>query len=105
MEKLGNLLTNNHIPKRNNVNVDNNNTNNVYDENVAHKIQDALDKPKAIGEVLAEKLGAPGNLKFYIKLARQYPQAILFECVSLTNEAVKEGRIRKSPSQYFWGIL
>ena len=89
----------------NNVNVVNNICNNVYDDNVAFKIRDALDKPKAIGEILAEKLNAHSNTKFYIKLAYQIPQETLFECLALTNEADRENRIRTSKAQYFYGIV
>lgn len=96
---------NNIVSKRNNVNVVKELSNNVYDDNIASKIQEALDKPKAIGEILAEKLDAPDNLKLYIKLAYQFPQTILFECLSLTDEASREGRIRTTRAQYFYGIV
>lgn len=88
-----------------NVNVVKDSTNYVYDENVAKKIRDAIDKPKAIGEIIADKLDAPSNVKFYIKLAYKYPIAILFECLALTSEAFKEGRIKTTRSQYFYGIV
>lgn len=88
-----------------NVNVDKDLYNNVYDENVASRIQDAVDKPKAIGEIIAEKLEAPRNLKLYIKLAYQHSQETLFECLALTNEAFREGRITTTKAQYFYGIV
>lgn len=88
-----------------NVNVDKNIYNNVYDDNVSSKIRDAIDKPKAIGEILAEELNAPQNLKFYIKLAYLYPQETLFECLALTNEAAKENRITTDRPRYFYGIV
>ena len=88
-----------------NVNVDNDLSNNVYNDNVAKKIQEALDKPKAIGQILADKLDAPQNLKFYIKLAYQYSTEVLFECLALTEEAFREGRIKTTKAQYFYGIV
>lgn len=88
-----------------NVNDDKNIYNNVYDENVASKIENAVDKPRAIGEDLAEKLGAPNNLRLYIKLARQYSIATLYECLALTEEAYREGLIRTTKAQYFYGIV
>lgn len=91
--------------KRYNVNVDKSLSNNVYDDNVARKIQDALDKPKAIGQIVAEKLEAPSNIKLYIKLAYQYPINTIFESLSLTEEAHKAGRIRTTKAQYFYGII
>lgn len=88
-----------------NVNVHKDNSNNVYVENVAKKIEEALDKPKAIAEILAENLNAPSNLKFYLKLVYQYPTATLFECLALTKEAEREGSIRTTKAQYFYGIV
>ncbi len=92
------------IRRINNVNVDNNINNNVYVD-VAERIRDAIDKPKAIGEILSKELNAPQNLKFYIKLAYLYPEETLFECLALTKEAFKDGFIRTSPAQYFYGIV
>ncbi len=103
MEDLNSILKRKNVGT--NVNVDNNIYNNVYDENVVQRIRDAIDKPKAIGEMLAEKLNAPNNLKLYIKLAYQYSTETLFECLALTNEAQKDGRIRTTPAQYFYGIV
>lgn len=93
------------IIKRKNVSVDRNLINNVYNDVVASKIEEALDKPKAIGEEIANALNAPQNIKFYIKIAYLYPLETIFECLALTKEALREGRIEKSAAQYFWGIL
>ena len=90
---------------RSNVNVDKDLINNVYDDNVRQKIQEAIDKPKAIGTILAEKLNAPSNLKLYIKLAYQCSTETLFECLALTEEAYREERIRTTKAQYFYGII
>ncbi len=87
-----------------NVNVVNNLDNNVNND-IVEKIRDAIDKPKAIGEDLAEKLNSPQNLKFYIKLAYQYPTETLYECLALTNEAQREGIIKTTSAQYFYGIV
>ena len=100
-----NTIKNTVINKLNNVNVDNNIYNNVYNDNVAQLIKDSVDKPKAIGKIIAEKLNAEQNLKYYIKLAYLYPQETLFECIALTEEARKEGIIRTTPAQYFYGIV
>ena len=103
-DKVGEILKT--IPlTRYNVNDDEYIYNNVYDDNVASRIQEAIDKPKAIGEILAEKLNAPGNIKLYTKLAHQYSADLLFECVALTNEADKEDKIRTTRAQYFYGIV
>ena len=93
------------IIKRKNVIVDKDIINNVYNDVVASKIRDAIDKPKAIGEILVEKLNAPDNLKFYIKLAYMYSLETLFECIALTDEASREDRIKTTRPQYFYGIL
>lgn len=98
-------IKNSIIRRTYNVNVDKDIYNNVYDVNVASKIRDAVDKPKAIGEILAEELNAPQNLKFYIKLAYLYPQETLFECLALTNEAAKENRINTDRPRYFYGVV
>lgn len=101
MESVNHIL----IKRPNNVNVVNNISNNVYDDDVADKIRDAIDKPKAIAEILVEKLNAPHNLKLYIKLAYQYPTDTLFECIALTEEARRDGKIKTTPAQYFYGIV
>ena len=103
MDHIRNTL----LKRPNYVNVvkDNNLINNVYDDNVASRIKDALDKPKAIGEELSKSLNASGNLKFYIKLAYQYHQETLFECLALTKEAQREGKIKTTPAQYFGALL
>lgn len=105
MKDIGSLIKEKRVNP--NVNVVNNNNiyNNVYDDNVASKIREALDKPKAIGEILADKLDTPKNLKFYIKLAYLNPPEFLFECLALTEEAAREGRIRTSKAQYFYGVV
>lgn len=106
MKRIGDLLKNNEtVLQRDDVNVDNNISINVYDDNVARRIREAIDKPKAIVELLAQELGAPSNRKFYIKLAYQYSIESLFECLSLTKEAHREGRIKTTRAQYFWGIV
>lgn len=94
------------IKSLNNVNVDKDNLiNNVYDDVVASRIKSAIDKPKAIGEILSEKLNAPDNIKFYIKLAYQYSEDTLFECIALTEEAAREGKIKTDRPRYFYGIV
>lgn len=93
------------VANLNNVNVDNNINNNVYDEDIANRIQRAIDKPKAIGEIIAEKLNAPNNTKLYIKLTREYSAEILFRCLALTEEASKDHLIRTTKAQYFYGIV
>ena len=88
-----------------NVNADKDLDNNVYDENVASKIENAVDKPRAIAEDLVEKLDAPDNLRFYIKLARQYDIGVLYESLALTKEASEAGLIKTTKAQYFYGII
>ncbi len=101
MDTPGDILS----QKRYNVNVVKDSTNYVYDENVANKIRESVDKPKALGEIIAERLGAVKNIKFYIKLVYQYPITTLFECLHLTDEAYREGHIKTTKAQYFWGIV
>lgn len=101
MDKIGSLLKGRTF----NVNVDKDISKYVYDENVAIKIREALDKPKAIAEDIAEKLGATHNVKLYISLVYKYPIHHLYECLALTKEAHREGRIRTSMAQYFYGIV
>lgn len=107
MESILRKKINNRSPllQDSNVNVDKNIIKDVYDDNVASRIREAIDKPRAIGEILSEKLNAPGNIKLYIKLAHQHPIDFLFECLALTEEAGREGRIKKTKPQYFYGIV
>lgn len=100
MEQINKILI-----RRNNVNVDKYNTNNVYDVQVAKKIRDAIDKPKAIAEILAEKLNKPQNTRLYIKLAYEYSTETLFRCLALTEESFVEGRIKTDKARYFYGIV
>lgn len=102
METINNILKRKHVE---NVNVDKDIYNNVNVEELVRKIKEATDKPKAIGSILAEELGAPENLRFYIKLTYIYSQETLFECVALTKEAHREGRIYSTLGQYFYGIV
>ena len=87
-----------------NVNV-NNNIDNVNVEELVRIVNEAIDKPRAIAETLADKLNAPGNIKFYIKLASQHSHGLLFECLALTKEADREGRVKTDLARYFYGIL
>ena len=111
MEKIGITLKNNAARifqpvNSNNVNVDSNSIlNNVYDEDVARRIKEAIDKPRAIGEILSEKLNAPQNKKFYIKLAHQFPFTFLMECLAITDAADRERQIKTSKKQYFFGVV
>lgn len=100
MEHINNVLK-----ARANVNVDNYIKDNVYDENVAKRIQEAIDKPRAIAEIIAEELNAPNNTKLYIKLVYEYSEEVLFKCLALTKEAHKDGLIRTTRAQYFYGIV
>lgn len=88
-----------------NVNVDKDILKDVYDDSVIQKIKEAIDKPRAIAEDLAEKLDAPHNIKCYISLAYKYPIPFLYECLALTNEASREGRIKGTRAQYFYGVV
>ena len=93
------------INNSNNVNVKDNNIYNVNVEELIKKVQERVDRPNAIGESFARALGAPQNLRLYVKLARDYPQDLLFECLALTKDAALRGVIKTSPAQYFWGIF
>src|SRR3989344_5908572 len=109
MEKIGITLKNNAARifqpvNSNNVNVDSNSIlNNVYDEDVARRIKEAIDKPRAIGEILSEKLSAPQNIKLYIKLAQKCSDMLLFECLAITEEAYRERRILTTKARFFYG--
>lgn len=93
------------LEKRNNVNVNKDITNNVYvDVGDIEKINEASDKHKAIGELLAEKLGKPNNLNLYIKLSYLNPATSLFEWIAIALEAYRNGRT-KDPGGYFYGIV
>lgn len=91
--------------KRNNVYVDKNIKNNVYvDVADIERINEAADKHKAMGELLADKLGKPQNIKLYIKLSYLNEPSLLFEWAALALEAFKEGRTQ-NPGGYFYGIV
>lgn len=102
MEQINSILKKKNVD---NVNVEESIYNNVNVEALIRRIQEAIDKPKAVGEILAVELNAPQNKKFYIKLAYQYPPEILFECLALAREAEREHRIRTDIARYFYGIL
>lgn len=92
------------VAKRNNVYVGNNTNNNVYDEEMARRIQEAVDKPKAIAKELSEKLNAPQNKRLYIKLAYEYPAETLFRCLAITLDTARSKPIR-SKAAYFYGVV
>lgn len=107
MNSTKDILGDNFSFLRRNVNVEDNIeiVNNVYDDIVAAKIRDAVDKPRAIGEILSEALHKPENLKFYIKLAYLYSEITLFEALAITKDAYKQGKITTTQAQYFYGVL
>ncbi len=91
--------------RRNNVYVDRNIKDNVYvDVADIEKINEAADKHKAIGELLAEKLGKPQNVKLYIKLSYLNPPALLFEWAALALSGFNE-RKTENLGSYFYGIV
>ena len=101
MDSVNNILTR----RINNVNVDNNINNNVNVEELVRELQGEVDKPNALAEILVKQLEAPQNKRFYLKLAREYPIETLFKCLALTKEASRDGLIRTSKAQYFYGIV
>lgn len=88
-----------------NVNVDKEIVNNVNVEELVQQVKDAVDKPKAIGEQFARELQAPQNVKLYISLFYKHPLPTLYECLALTKEAHREGKIKTTQAQYFYGIV
>ncbi len=91
--------------RRNNVYVDKDIKNNVYvDVADIEKINEAIDKHKAVGELLAQKLGTPKNINLYIKLSYLNQSSLLFEWAAIALDASKEGRT-SNPGGYFYGIV
>jgi len=105
-QKVGDILKH---PLHNNVNnvnnVDNNNSNNVETSNVNVGSKDGIDETEYIARNLAVKLDDLKNLNYYRKCAREHKPEFLYECLSITMAAKKEGIIRKTPAKYFVGVL
>lgn len=88
-----------------NVNVDKKSINNVYvDVEDIEKINESNDKHKALGELIAEKLSKPQNIKLYIKLSYLNSAPILLEWVAIAIDAFKSGKTN-NPGGYFYGIV
>lgn len=54
---------------------------------------------------LAEKLDDIRSIKYYTLLAKNVNHQFLFEALSLTRDADRQGRIRKNKAVYFLAIL
>jgi hypothetical protein len=66
-------------------------------------------KAEALGAYILDTIGQPKNRSAYFKLAAQaiagrYEQT-LHRCLGLTKEAMREGRITTTPSQYFHKLI
>lgn len=91
--------------KLNNVYVDKDINNNVYfNVDDIEKINIAIDKHKAVGELLAEKLSKPQNVKFYIKLSYLNQSPFLLEWAAIALDAHKNGKA-SDLGKYFYGIV
>lgn len=108
MHKVGSILNSQHF-NVNNVDKDilNNVSNVKTDKDVALDNLLALygNKPQGIAKIIAEKLNDLNNLNFHIKTAKLNSPHILFEVLSITLEADREGKIKKSRAQYYIGVL
>jgi hypothetical protein len=88
-----------------NVNVDKYINNNVYvDVSDIEKINESNDKHKATGELVAEKLRRPDNIKLYIKLSYLNSPSLLLEWVAIALEAFRDGKTTNLGG-YFYGIV
>lgn len=68
-------------------------------------LQTYEDKPKGVAEIIAGELDDLRNINFYIKVAKNNNLQLLFEALSITKEALKEGKIRTSGAKYYVGVL
>lgn len=62
-----------------------------------------LKRDKALS--LARALDDVKNLNFYIRLVKNAEESSLFESLSVTLEARKQGKIRFTNAKYFVGVL
>lgn len=69
------------------------------------KFSDDADKQRWLAETLASKLSDIKNLNYYRKLAKKYPDSLLFECLSITEDAIRDGVVQKTAAKYFVGVV
>lgn len=100
MDSISNVV----LKRKNNVHVDNNTTNNVYVDVDIKKLNESIDKHKAIGELVAEKLGRPNNVELYIRLSYLNRFDQLLEWCALALDAFHQNRT-KDVGGYFYGIV
>ncbi len=104
--------------KRNNVNDENvdikitTNVNNVDELTtddllnlLGKRLSDQKDKNLALAETLSEKLDDKKDLNYFKTIVKTYPESLLWECLSITLTAKREGKIKKAPAKYFVGVL
>jgi hypothetical protein len=115
MEQINQVLKTKTSLKKNNVNVDNSVLNNVNVDNVGQAteiflaaIENQEDKPRAIAEIICDKLGdSKDNLRFHLKMANKYREQpeVLIECVHIALAAQKDGIVRTTVAKYYVGVL
>src|SRR3989339_698197 len=105
-QSVGEILqTRNPVNSSNVNNVDKYNSNNVTTLNVNVDLEKKEEQVKYYARELAEKLGDLKNLNFYLKCARENKPDFLYECLSITLIAKREGKITKTPAKYFVGVF
>lgn len=63
------------------------------------------DKPEAIARTIAEELGDLENINFHIRAAKNNHPNILFESLSITKDAYRDGLISSTKARYYVGVL
>lgn len=86
-------------------NVDKDITNNVETINVNVNNKNREEKMKFIARDLATKLDDLKSLNYYLKIVKDHKPEFIYECLSITTLAYREGKIRKTPAKYFVGVI
>lgn len=104
---------------RNNNNVDNDDKDNKYVNNVntedltekellfllEKRFQSKTEKQKWLANKLASSLSDTSNLNYYRNIVSKHSAALLLECLSITNEALRDGIIRSTSAKFFVGVV
>ncbi len=107
MEKVSNLLKE---KKKHTVNVNKEylptvNSNKTVNEQIEDFLSRLNIKPDSLADIIATSLGDQKSIDYWKIMAKETPVGKLFEALSITKTAAREGKILSKKAVYFQGIL
>lgn len=69
------------------------------------KFSNERERKEYLANELARKLGDEENLNCHRSLVKEHKEKFLFECLSITEDAWKRGKIKGKKAPYFMGVI